>query len=342
MKTSVALCTYNGEKFLPEQLDSIAKQTLLPDELVVCDDRSKDGTLKILEEFGESAPFPVHIHQNEINLGSTRNFEKAISLCQGDIIALCDQDDVWKPHKLERLAEVLQAHPEAGYVFSDAELVDENLRPLGRLLWDSVGFRGQVRELFGKGEQVPCFARQHIVTGATMAFRATVGKMAMPFPTDGYWIHDGWVALVSSATGHLGISIDESLIAYRQHSSQQIGAPDPATPMREKSLLGMYHDLKAHQQYLFTEWEKHCLHVLKLKDILKRMQERHPSPALDQNLKYFQEFETHFLARRKILTSKGPRRYGLILREVFSGRYAKFSDSWRSLFRDTFLRLSNG
>jgi hypothetical protein len=72
------------------------------------------------------------------------------------------------------------------------------------------------------------------------------------------------------------------------------------------------------------------------------MQERHPSPALDQNLKYFQEFETHFLARRKILTSKGPRRYGLILREVFSGRYAKFSDSWRSLFRDTFLRLSNG
>jgi hypothetical protein len=170
-----------------------------------------------------------------------------------------------------------------------------------------------------------------------MAFRASVGKMAMPFPTGGHWIHDGWIALVSSATGHLGIPVGEPLIAYRQHSSQQIGAPDPTSAAKEKSLMGMYRELKAQQQSLFEAWEKNCLQILKVKDILKRLQERHHSPALDQNLLYFQEFETHFLARRKILTSRGPGCFGLVLREAFSGRYAQFSDSWRSMFRDLFL-----
>jgi hypothetical protein len=336
MRISIALCTYNGEKFLREQLDSIAEQTLLPGELVVCDDRSKDGTLKILAGFGERAPFPVQVHQNEKNLGSTRNFEKAIGLCQGDIIALCDQDDVWKPHKLERLVEILRANPEAGYVFSDAKLVDENLRPLGRRLWDSVGFNGEIKERFLKGDQFRCFTKQHIVTGATMAFRASVGRMAMPFPMSGYWIHDGWIALVSSATGALGIPVEEALISYRQHSSQQIGAPEQGEEKR-KSLLGMYRELKASHQSLFAAWEKHCLQILSLKGLLRKLRDNHPSSALDQNLKCLQEFETHFLARRKILTSRGPGRYGLILREAIAGRYALFSDSWKSVFRDLFL-----
>ena len=132
---SIALCTYNGEKFLQAQLDSIEQQTLLPDELVVCDDCSSDGTIDILEKFRKRASFPVHIHPNKINLGSTQNFEKTIRLCTGDIIALSDQDDVWRPNKLERLKDALQANPDAGYVFSDAELVDEHLLPLGCRLW---------------------------------------------------------------------------------------------------------------------------------------------------------------------------------------------------------------
>jgi len=337
MSISVALCTYNGERFLRDQLDSIAAQTLLPAELVVCDDRSQDGTLDILEEFKNRVPFPVAIHLNEKNLGSTRNFEKAIGLCSGEFIALSDQDDVWKPHKLERLMEAFQEHPEAGYVFSDAELVDEQLQPLPHSLWDSIGFRGAIRERFDKGEQVPCFARQHIVTGATMTFRASVGRMAMPFPTEGNWIHDGWIALVSSATGSPGIPVDETLVSYRQHSNQQIGAPDPLEKMDSKSLLSMYQELKSNQQFLFAAWEKHCLQILKLKDILNQLKGSHPSSALDHNLKYFKEFETHFIARKKILTSKGLGRYRLILREAFSGRYAQFSDSWRSVFRDLFL-----
>ena len=92
---SVAMCTYNGGKYLREQLISIAKQARLPDELIVCDDVSNDATLQILNEFQKMAPFPIRIHRNGVRLGVTKNFEQAIALCNGDIIALSDQDDVW-------------------------------------------------------------------------------------------------------------------------------------------------------------------------------------------------------------------------------------------------------
>src|SRR5258708_37621369 len=101
---SVAMCTYNGARFLPEQLESIAAQTKLPDELVVCDDRSTDGSVEIIRSFAQRAPFEIRLDINANNLGSTKNFEKAIGLCQGEIIALADQDDVWCPQKLSRIA----------------------------------------------------------------------------------------------------------------------------------------------------------------------------------------------------------------------------------------------
>src|SRR5260370_27009832 len=97
---SVAMCTFNGARFLPEQLQSIALQTLQPSELVICDDGSTDGTVGILQSFALSARFPVRIFCNQETLGPARNFEKAIGLCDGEIISLCDQDDVWRPEKL--------------------------------------------------------------------------------------------------------------------------------------------------------------------------------------------------------------------------------------------------
>jgi len=331
---SIALCTYNGEKYLREQLESIALQTMVPDELVACDDNSRDRTLEILQEFKEKVPFSVHIFQNEKNLGSTKNFEKAISLCQGDIIALCDQDDVWKPYKLEHLMEALQANPEAGYVFSDAELVDEHMQLIGVRLWDSVGFKGEIKERFLKGDQFRCFIKQRIVTGATMVFRASIGKLAMPFPAN--WIHDGWIALVASATGSIGIPVDEALISYRQHAKQQIGTSNSGI-VKKKSLLEMYRELKKNHQALFADWEKRCLRIIEVKDVLLNAKMTNDSSILKQNLSYLNEFETHFINRKKILTSRDLGRYRLIFQEALSGRYGEFSDSWRSIFRDLFL-----
>jgi len=91
---SIALCTYNGEAYLSDQLASIVKQTQQPDELIACDDGSTDNTLQILDQFSGEAPFPVRVYLNQQRLGPTKNFEKAISLCSGDFIFLSDQDDV--------------------------------------------------------------------------------------------------------------------------------------------------------------------------------------------------------------------------------------------------------
>jgi len=120
-KVSIAIATYNGAKYLKEQLDSIYTQTLLPFEVIVCDDGSIDETIKILEEFKELKGLKYFI--NPIKLGFFRNFEKAITLCAGDLIALSDQDDYWLPNKLERLVNEIGA---SDLICSDAILIDAN------------------------------------------------------------------------------------------------------------------------------------------------------------------------------------------------------------------------
>ena len=332
---SIALCTYNGEKFLPEQLQSILVQTCLPDELVVCDDCSSDRTVEILREFKKKAPFPVHIHQNEINLGSTKNFKKAIQLCTGDIIALCDQDDVWKAHKLEKLAEALHFNPEAGYTFSDADLVDENLVLIGCRLWNSYSFMGKYKKLFFQGEQFSCLARMNVVTGATMAFRASIGKIALSFQNwEENWIHDEWIAIISSALSHPGIPVDEALIFYRVHIKQQVGVP---FTQNKRTLMGLFQrEMKLSHQYRIAFWNRHCLRILKLKEILQQQVRINSSVELKQNINYLLEYQIFVSNRNKILPSKGLVRYHLIFREAFSGRYAKFSNSWRTMFKDLF------
>src|ERR1700677_1057663 len=140
-RVSVAMCTYNGSRYVSEQLLSIASQGRVPDELVVCDDGSVDNTVDLLDEFASQAPFQVRILVNDQTLGPAKNFEKAILLCQGEIIALADQDDIWRTQKLEVLIRAFEQNPGAAYVFSDAEMADELGHPQGQKLWDAVSFR---------------------------------------------------------------------------------------------------------------------------------------------------------------------------------------------------------
>lgn len=223
MKISVAMCTYDGERFLREQLASIAAQERPPAELVVCDDRSSDSTCEIVREFAAAAPFRVRLHVNERNLGSTKNFERAIGLCGGEVIALSDQDDVWLPSKLRRIAERFEAEPGAGLVFTDAEVVDEHLRPLGYRLWESVGFDAAHQRLVRGGRALDVLLPGWTVTGATLAFRSAYKNLVLEIPDDLALIHDGWIALMIASVA--GVSfVEEPLVKYRQHSRQQIGA----------------------------------------------------------------------------------------------------------------------
>jgi glycosyltransferase involved in cell wall biosynthesis len=219
-RISVALCTYNGARFLEPQLDSYLTQTRLPDELVVCDDGSTDETIEILARFERRASFPVRIVRNESTLRPTKNFEKAIGLCTGDLIATSDQDDVWLPDKLALGEAALAREPHCGLVFTNADVVDEDLQPRGHQMWDSIGFGPLARRRVRRGQAFEVLLRQWLVTGATMMFRAQYRPFFLPIPEN--WIHDGWIAFIIGALAPVGF-VERSTIKYRQHAAQQIG-----------------------------------------------------------------------------------------------------------------------
>lgn len=218
-RISVVLCTFNGARYLREQLDSIAQQTRLPDELVVCDDGSTDETLKILSEFTAESKFPVRVTQNVKRLGSTRNFDQAISLAGGELIALCDQDDRWRPQKLEKLSDVLVANPFIGGVFSDAELIDENSKPVGMRLFKKHKFSTAKQRSF-LSDPASMLLKHDVITGSTLMFRAALRKHCQPIPAS--WVHDGWLAWIISLQSRIAL-VAEPLIDYRIHAGQQLG-----------------------------------------------------------------------------------------------------------------------
>jgi glycosyltransferase involved in cell wall biosynthesis len=225
-RISVALCTYNGERFLETQLASILSQSRLPDELVLCDDGSQDRTLAIAESFAERAPFPVRIVRNKTNLGSNRNFQQAICLCSGDLIVLSDQDDVWAPNRVERSESALQANPGCGLVFSDAIVIDDEGRPTGNTLWQNFRFTPELQKKISRGNYTP-LAQHRFITGATVTFRSHYRPLL--FPIIGDWIHDGWIAMLIAALSGVCF-VSEPLVHYRQHTSQQLGLRKPAEP----------------------------------------------------------------------------------------------------------------
>lgn len=220
---SVAMCTYNGAKFLPEQLKSIADQTVSVDELVVCDDRSKDDTVEIIRTFAATSRFPVRIHVNEQNLGSTRNFEKCLSLCEGEIIILSDQDDRWRKDKVQKQVAFLNARPDVDAVFSDAEIIDDDSLSTGKTIWQEIEFDKARRQIWQDGKPYEILFNGFVVTGATLAIRKSCLERMMPFPTHvPDLIHDAWIAMVLSLENKIEF-ITDPLIFYRIHSSQQVG-----------------------------------------------------------------------------------------------------------------------
>jgi glycosyltransferase involved in cell wall biosynthesis len=151
---SVAMCTCNGEVYLREQLESILAQTEPPNELIVCDDASTDGTVALLESFKKASPFPVTIIVNKNRVGVCKNFENAIGHCSGEIIFLADQDDIWLPAKLETVMATFERNPLCGYVFSNAELIDEQGNGIGRDLWTSISFDKRKQARYSAGDQL--------------------------------------------------------------------------------------------------------------------------------------------------------------------------------------------
>ncbi len=318
---SVALCTCDGAAYLPDQLASLAAQSRPPDELLVCDDASADGTAAVVQAFAARAPFPVRFERNAERLGSTRNFDRAIAACTGDLIALCDQDDVWRSDKLSVLGRRFDENPRTGLVFSDADLVDAALSPIGARLWARIGFDHRRRRVWESRGALTALVPGRLVTGATMAFRSTFRGLVLPTPEGiAPMIHDGWISLAIAAVA--GVTcVDEPLVAYRQHGAQQIGTPAAFEARRLGPIASAAH-VNTYSMYIAS---------------LSALQERLAAgraggdgvAAAGRIGTILRHFETRANLPRRRLD-----RLPLVIRELASRRYHDYGSGVRSAIKD--------
>jgi len=207
---SIAMTTYNGEKFLREQLDSIYNQTYKNIEVVVCDDCSTDSTIKILDEYKHK--YSLKYYVNEKNLGYKKNFEKVASLCNGEFIAFSDQDDIWLIEKIETLVNEIN---EFSLVYTDAELIDKDGLSLGETKKErfkrmfNINPANNFDEIFSIGLQ-----------GCTALVKKDIVLKAIPFKNK--MPHDLWVGLVASRVDGVKY-VDKCLIKYRLHCDNACG-----------------------------------------------------------------------------------------------------------------------
>ena len=222
------LATFNGEQFLDEQLESLATQTRLPDELVVFDDGSTDRTVELLRSFERSAPFPVEVIAPGDHVGTCEAFGETMRRATGTILAICDQDDRWEPEKLAVMEQRMVGRPDALLAFSDATLIDVHGTPLSRSRWRLAGFgpsqwASMERDVFGE------MMKRQIVSGCTAAIRSDILPALLPFPSGLHpalptMMYDRWASLMAAAAAPV-ITIPERLVQYRIHPAQQIGIP---------------------------------------------------------------------------------------------------------------------
>jgi len=221
MEISVAMATYNGEKFIAKQISSILNQTLKPSEIIICDDGSNDSTCEIIESF-----FPnntIKLFKNNINLGYIKNFEKACSLCTHSLIALADQDDIWREDKLEILTKEIGKNQ---LIFSDMKLIDGNDFII------SESFESYQRIWYPNIYEIRLAAIfwENYLTGCSCIITKELFEKCYPFPND--FPHDYWLAICATSYNSIR-HIDEKLTFYRKHTANTIGALKKQVNIRE-------------------------------------------------------------------------------------------------------------
>lgn len=203
---SIALCTFNGAAFLPQQLESLLGQDWGNLEIVAVDDGSTDGTRQILGDFARRDS-RIHLYLNERNLGFLSNFQKAFELTQGDLIAPCDQDDWWHPTKLRRLAAAISGKDLA---YCDSLLIDEEGHSLDRRISD-------ILQMYS-GKDPSAFVFANCISGHALLVKRSLLREALPFPAG--FFHDWWLAFAATARNGV-VYVPEPLVHYRQHPASQ-------------------------------------------------------------------------------------------------------------------------
>lgn len=313
MNVSVALGTHNGARYIAEQIDSILAQTVPVTEIVLSDDASTDDTVAVARAtVGDRVALTVIL--NDPALGVVANFEQAVLACTGELIALCDQDDVWHPTKLREIVGVFDQRPGVALVHTDARLVSGEGEPLGMSLFRSLEVRpAELREIHG-GHAFDTLLRRNLVTGATTVFRASLLASAAPFSRE--WVHDEWLAIIAAATATTEVLEDE-LVDYRQHGGNQIGAR--RLSLREK--LSKFREPR-------NERNSHLLR--RALELTERLRQVEVDPARLARADAKLEFERF----RSSLPAAHLLRVLPIARTAIAGRYAAFSLGLPDIVRD--------
>lgn len=221
MKISVCIATYNGEKYIKEQLESILSQIGENDEVIISDDSSTDNTVEIINSFNDCR---IKIYKNTKEKGYTRNFENALEKANGDVIFLSDQDDVWVENKVNKMIKILEKYD---FAVSDNYIVNENLEVISKSHFEVYKTsKGFIRNLL-----LPRYV------GACMAFKKNVLQKSLPFPNNAKLsAHDYWISLIAEMYFKC-YKLDEQLLLYRRHGAN-------ASSGGEKSKNSLSHKLK--------------------------------------------------------------------------------------------------
>jgi glycosyltransferase involved in cell wall biosynthesis len=287
---SIAVCTYNGAAYLSEQLDTLVNQTYPNCEIVVVDDCSKDNTVKILREYADKYS-QIRIHINTENLGYTGNFEKAIRLCKGEYIALCDQDDIWDTQKIEMQFSKIKDNI---LIYHDSEFIHEDGTSMNKKMSD-------ILNLYS-GDRPEVFLFFNCVSGHSILMKRELLEFALPLKEGSF--HDAWLAYVATNIGKIDF-IPKCLVRYRQHDNSE-------TNILNLSRQKDNYKMSAIESFEKTErWLAYCADFkfnkdpLLIKEIyLAYKQRKNKYISLKLTRLFFKYWETIFFMRKKSRLSK--------------------------------------
>lgn len=318
-KISVALCTYNGAEFISEQLESILNQTVSINEIVVCDDASTDRTWQLILSWQKKYPKIIRPIRYESNIGYIKNFEKAISLCTGDIIFLSDQDDVWYEYKVEKILEMFLSNPECEMVASDAEITDVKLKRSNTTL-----LRGRGDLTFNNKSSFHKKYDRSFFYGCTLAIRSSFLEFVLPIPKS--WGHDNWIGFIATMTGNTKI-VPETLMLYRNH----VGGAGNNEKFKKFNVLKIYRNITSSSldryELDIDRWSDLYNHLL----ILRKK----------NNIQISDEFMMKVGSRRDIAICrfdrmKDPHVVDILklIKLLINGSYSEYLNGWRSFVKD--------
>ncbi|MBO7329334.1 MAG: glycosyltransferase [Lentisphaeria bacterium] len=316
MTISVAIAAYRGEKFIGEELNSFAAQTIVPDEVVICDDSPDDLTENEVRKFEKL--LNIRYFRNDSQLGVSANFNKVLSLCSGDVVFLADQDDLWYPDKTAKFLQYFEKGAKA--VFCDSDITDGFGEKSGLTHFESRGYAGLRSEKSGLWcGQFEASCRRFPAAGHDMALKKELLEKLLPVP-DLANCHDNFLGLAAAALDEWVI-IPESLGTFRRHGNNTSGAG------QKNSLLNAWKAARESAANNSFSWNAKLF-----QEVLRRL------PDLpEERVKILSDRVQHSLNRAE-MSKKGLRKYSLILNEIRNGNYFRFGRGWKNVVQDLFLR----